>query len=132
VLIDWSSEFDRWLTELERQAAERHDRADEQLDLVNAMLDYIQDLKEPPAEDTPALKQVRQSRKYQVWRVSHPFRDGIAVRLIVWFPPDAPPVIVLFGNDKAQMGDVFYNSVGSRADQVIAAYLRLTDGGDDD
>jgi hypothetical protein len=45
---------------------------------------------------------------------------------------DAPPVIVLFGNDKAQMGDVFYSSVGSRADQVIAAYLRLTDGGDDD
>ena len=41
-------------------------------------------------------------------------------------------MIVLFGNDKAQMGDVFYNSVGSRADQVIAAYLRLTDGGDDD
>lgn len=56
----------------------------------------------------------------------------MAVRLIVWFPPDAPPVIVLFGNDKAQMGDVFYSSVGSRADQVIAAYLRPTDGGDDD
>jgi hypothetical protein len=30
------------------------------------------------------------------------------------------------------MGDVFYNSVGSRADQAIAAYLRQTDGGDDD
>jgi hypothetical protein len=96
------------------------------------MLDYLQDLKEPPADDTPTLKQVRQSRNYQVWRVSHPFRDGIAIRLIVWFPPESPPVIVLFGNDKAQMGDVFYNSVGSRADQVIAAYLRLTDGGDDD
>jgi hypothetical protein len=39
---------------------------------------------------------------------------------------------VLFGNDKAQMGDVFYSRVGSRADQVIAAYLRQTDGGDDD
>ena len=51
---------------------------------------------------------------------------------LVWFPPDAPPVVVLFGNNKAHMGDVFYNSVGSRADQVIAAYLRLTDGGDDD
>jgi hypothetical protein len=41
-------------------------------------------------------------------------------------------VIILFGNDKAQMGDVFYNSVGSRGDQVITAYLRLTDGGDDE
>lgn len=131
-MIDWSSEFDRWLIELERRAADGHGRADAQLDLVNAMLEYLQDLKEPPADDTPTLKRVRQSRKYQVWRVSHPFRDGMAIRLIVWFPPDAPPVIVLFGNDKAQMGDVFYNSVGSRADQVIAAYLRLTDGGDDD
>ncbi|MER7006859.1 hypothetical protein ABT297_27995 [Dactylosporangium sp. NPDC000555] len=95
------------------------------------MLDYLQDLKESPADDTPTLKRVRQSRRYPVWRVSHPFREGMAVRLIVWFPPEAPPVIVLFGNDKAQMGDVFYNSVSSRADQVIAAYLRLTDGGDD-
>jgi hypothetical protein len=60
------------------------------------------------------------------------FQDGIVIRLIAWFPPDAPPVIVLFGNDKAQMGDVFYSSVGSRADQVIVAYLRLSDGGDDD
>jgi hypothetical protein len=66
------------------------------------------------------------------WRLSHPFRDGIAIRLIVWFPPETPPVIVLFANDKAQMGDVFYNSVGSRADQVISAYLRETAGGDDD
>jgi hypothetical protein len=78
------------------------------------------------------LRRVRQSRKHQLWRVSHPFRDGIAIRLIVWFPPESPPVIILFGNDKAQMGDVFYNSVGSRGDQVITAYLRLTDGGDDE
>ena len=84
------------------------------------------------AETAAALARVRQSGRYQVWRISHPFRDSIAIRLIVWFPPDAPPVIVLFGNDKAQMGDVFYNSVGSRADQVIAAYLRLTHGGGDD
>jgi hypothetical protein len=30
------------------------------------------------------------------------------------------------------MGDVFYNSVGSRADQIIAAYLSQIHGGDDD
>jgi len=132
VLIDWSSEFDRWLTELERRSAGGQGRAAEQLDLVAAQLGYLQDLKEPPTEDTPTLKRVRQSGRYQVWRLSHPFRQSIAIRLIVWFPPDAPPVIVLFANDKAQMGDVFYNSVGSRADQVIAAYLRQTDGGDDD
>lgn len=75
-----------------------------------AQLEYLQDLKEPPTEDTPTLKRVRQSHRYEVWRLSHPFREGIAIRLIVWVPPDAPPVIVLFGNDKAQMGDVFHSS----------------------
>lgn len=132
VLVDWSSEFNTWLDELERRADAAQHRAQDQLDLVTAQLAYRQDLKVPPTDDTPTLKRVRQSGRYPVWRLSHPFRDGIAIRLIVWFPSDAPPVIVLFGNDKAQMGDVFYNSVGGRADQVIAAYLRQTDGGDDD
>ncbi|SNT60699.1 hypothetical protein SAMN05421812_112163 [Asanoa hainanensis] len=129
MLIDWSSEFNTWLTQLEGRASDGDARALAQLDLVNAQLEYLQDLKEPPTDDTPTLRRVRQSGKYLVWRISHPFREGIAIRLIVWFPPDAPPMIVLFANDKAQMGDVFYSSVGSRADQVIAAYLRLTDGG---
>ena len=62
-------------------------------------------------------------RTYPVWRVSHPYRDGIAIRLIVWFPPDDPPVVILFANDKASMGDVFYDSVGTRADQIITAFL---------
>jgi hypothetical protein len=35
-------------------------------------------------------------------------RDVSDLRLIVWFPPERPGevVIVLFGADKAQMGDV--------------------------
>jgi len=130
--IDWSRNFDGWLDQLEDQAAQGDSKAQEQLDLVYAELEYLQDLKEAPTVDTATLKRVRQARTYEVWRLSHPFREGIAIRLIVWFPPDDPPVIVLFANDKAQMGDVFYNSVGSRADQVISAYLRETDGGDDD
>ncbi|GAA2634402.1 hypothetical protein [Paractinoplanes durhamensis] len=132
MLIDWSREFDVWLTELERRANAGHARSQEQLDLVNTQLLYLQDLKEPPTEDTPTLRRVRQSGRYQVWRISHPFRNGVGVRLIVWFPPDAPPLIVLFGNNKAHMGDVFYDSVASRADQVIAAYLRLSNGGGDE
>jgi len=31
--------------------------------------------------------------------------------------------VVLFGADKAQMGDVFYNSVGPRSDAAIDSYL---------
>jgi len=63
----------------------------------------LEELKEAPEADTPSLRRVRQSRTYPVLRVSHPYRDGIAIRLIVWFPPDDPPVVILFANDKASM-----------------------------
>lgn len=71
------------------------------------------------------LKRVRQSGRHVVWRQSHPFESGIALRLICWFPDDSDIVVVaLFAGDKASMGDVFYDSVGSRADQIIDQWLR--------
>ncbi len=46
-------------------------------------------------------------------------------RLICWFPPDEETVVVaLFSGDKANMGDVFYDSVGRRADQIIDKWIR--------
>jgi len=123
VLIDWSSSFDAWLERLEAQADAGGSDAQERLDIVLAQLHYLEELKEAPEADTPTLRRVRQSRIHPVWRVSHPYRDGIAIRLIVWFPPDDPPVVILFANDKASMGDVFYDSVGTRADQIITAFL---------
>ncbi|OCI32601.1 hypothetical protein OERS_05280 [Oerskovia enterophila] len=60
-----------------------------------------------------------------MWRVSHPYVQGIALRLICWFPDDEDTVVVaLLAGDKANMGDVFYESVGTRADQVIDRWLR--------
>lgn len=51
----------------------------------------------------------------------------MAVRLIIWFPPDTNTVVVaLFAGDKAHMGDVFYNSVDPRADVAIRSYLQRT------
>ena len=71
------------------------------------------------------LKWVRQSRRYRVWRVSHPYREGVAVRLICWFPPDRDTVVVaLFAGDKGRIGDVWYDGVGARADAVIDQWLR--------
>lgn len=73
-----------------------------------------------PTAETPDLKRVRQSRNYQVWRTAHPYDPSIAFRLICWFPPDSDTVVAaLFAADKARMGDVFYNSVGPRADTAI-------------
>jgi len=130
VVIDWSSEFDQWLGRLITHADGDDARAETQLDLVYAQLAYLQDLKGEPSEDTPILKRVRQSRVYPVWRVADPFVDGVAVRLIVWFSSDRPDemVIVLFAGDKANMGDVFYDSVGTRADAAVSSYLMATEG----
>ena len=76
-------------------------------------------------DDTAMIKRVRQARKHQIWRVSHPYRVGIALRLICWHRKEAPETVVvaLFAGDKAGMGDVFYDSVGTRADQMIDRWI---------
>lgn len=61
----------------------------------------------------PTLKT---AKNYEMWRVSHPYHHGVAVRLICWFPPDEnTAVVALFSGDIANMGDVSYDSVGPRA-----------------
>jgi hypothetical protein len=48
----------------------------------------------------------------------------MAVRIICWFDPKSDVVVVvLFATDKAAMGDVFYDSVGPRADQEIEKWI---------
>ena len=129
MLIDWSGEFDTYLTRLEESA----DSVDRQcLRLLQAELSILQSLDQAPTEDTPSLKRVRQSRRYPVWRVAHPYREGIAVRLIVWFPTTDHAVVALFAGDKARMGDVFYDSVGTRADAAIESWILQTRQEEDD
>jgi hypothetical protein len=41
-------------------------------------------------------------------------------------------VVALFAADKARMGDVFYNSVGTRADTAIHLWLNETQEGEHD
>lgn len=125
MLIDWTGKFDGWF-DRHIARAERGDRAARAvLALVDAQMTVLQRLPGAPAEDGATLRRVAQSGKHQVWRVSHPYSPDHAVRLIVWFPPEEPDrvVVVLFGADKAQMGDIFYSSVGSRADAAIETHL---------
>ena len=127
VEIDWPAAFGEWLDDLEARNDKGDQHAKQILILVTAALKHLQDLKEAPTVDTETatLKRVRQSKRYSVWRVSHPYREGVAVRLICWFPPDSDTVVVtLFAADKARMGDVFYNSVGDRADGLIEQWKR--------
>jgi hypothetical protein len=124
VLIDWTGEFDQWLDRLTGQAAAGGERAIEQAARVDAAFRVLEALTAVPVQDSPTLRRVRQSGRNVVWRVAHPFTPGVAVRLIVWFPPERPGevVVVLFGADKAAMGDVFYDSAGTRADAAINRY----------
>lgn len=78
-------------------------------------------------------ERVRQRRRYEPWRVSHPFDSRVAVRLICWFPRKTDAVVVaLFAGDKARLGDVWYNSVAAQADPLIDAWKREVDYDDAD
>lgn len=123
--LDVTREFELWVKRAKAKTAEGSAYHRRVLELTAVALTQLRNLTECPTDDRPSLKRVRQSKKFQVWRTSHPFEDGIAVRLICWFPPDDPGscVVTLFGGDKASMGDVFYDSVGTRADAAIAQWL---------
>lgn len=129
MIIDFAREFDQQLTRLEK-GAETSERGSRQLELLTAMLGKLEKLVGEPSFETATFKRVRQSRIYDVWRVSHPFEKGMALRLICWFSPEKDTVVVaLFSGDKAAMGDVFYDSVGTRADQMITKWLQAKERG---
>jgi len=125
VVIDWTGEFQNWLESLEAEVDAGDHVARRQLKFAIAGMSRLNDLSEPPSEDSAVLMRVRQRRKYPIWRVSHPFDDEVAVRLIVWFPEgETAGVIVAFGGDKKRVGDAFYTSAASRADAAIDQWLR--------
>ena len=122
--IDWPRDFNE---QLDRLGADCTERGRRRLQLLTFMLKRLRDLDAPPMQDTAMIKRVRQSRRHLVWRVSHPYVEGVALRLICWFPPDRQRVVVaLFSGDKATMGDVFYDTVGVRADRLIDRWTNET------
>lgn len=120
-----SQQFARWVGDLIKKAKVGDEFAIQMAKHVLDELNYIKALDAEPDEDTATLKKVRRSRKHRVWRLSHPFDPTMALRIICWFDDESDTVVVaLFANNKAGMGDVFYDSVGSRADQVIDNWKR--------
>ena len=76
--IDWPTEFGRWL---EAEARSGDQRARTILTFAARALDQLRNLAEPPTEETETatLQHVRQSRRYQLWRVSHAYHPEVAV-----------------------------------------------------
>ncbi|MEJ8284310.1 MULTISPECIES: hypothetical protein [Curtobacterium] len=123
--IDWPREFN---DQLDRLETDRTERGRKRLQLLTFMLKRLRDLDSAPVQDTAMIKRVRQSKQHPIWRVSHPYVAGVALRLICWFPPDEDRVVVaLFSGDKASMGDVFYDTVGVRADRLINRWRNETE-----
>lgn len=50
------------------------------------------------------------------------------MRLIVWFPDPQQVVVALVGFDKAQLGDVWYDSAAVRAEAIVDQWLREQEG----
>lgn len=123
--VERSRQFKSWVERLSEKAAQGDERSRRMARYVLDELRYIRALTEEPHQDTATLKRVRQSGRHQVWRLSHPYDGDMAVRIICWFPPDERTVVVTpFAADKLPIGDVFYNSVGSRSDQAIQRWIQ--------
>jgi hypothetical protein len=127
VEIDWPKQFGDWLDRVEADADAGDPHARLVRKYVAEALALLRQLPQAPTRDSESadLKWVRQSRRYELWRVSHPYHPAVAVRLICWFPPGSGTVVVtLFAGDKARIGDVWYGSVAVRADPLVDAWKR--------
>jgi hypothetical protein len=95
-----------------------------QLELVAAALEQLKNLPGPPVEETASLRRVVQRKRHELWRTSHPYEGGIAVRLICWFTPAGDVVVAVLNGEKSSIGDVWYESVANRADPLIDLWLQ--------
>jgi hypothetical protein len=78
VIVHGTDEFERWLDHVEERGGELGA-------VALALLQALVDLPEKPAVETATFKRVRQARRHELWRVAHPFRSAVAVRVIYWF-----------------------------------------------
>ncbi len=95
--------------------------------VVAALLNYLNALVEPPEEGTATLQRLVQAKRHQLWRIKHPHHNDYAYRLIIWFSDHEPGVAyILFGGDKHDLDDVFYNRATNesqnRVDQLIRTF----------
>lgn len=111
----------------QRKAREGNAWHRRRLELIAAGLEAIRNLEAEPTEENAEFKRVRQHRLNPIWRWAHAYEEGIAVRLIFWFAPDGEVVVALFNGEKARIGDVWYDTVGRRADTAIERWKRQRD-----
>lgn len=123
VEIEYGRGFGTWLRNLKKEA-EEDPESRLRFTLAVALLSVVRDLPESPTEETMTLKRVRQCRRHPVWRLAHPFHEGIAIRILCWFPDEKTVVVALVGGDKGPIGDIWYGSAAPRAEAAIDQWKR--------
>ncbi len=121
--IKASRQFSTWFDGIKSEGGVR-------LELIGALLGELYELNCKPTTESATFKRVRQARRHEIWRVAHPFVEGVAVRILCWFDDQESVVVVaLVGGDKGPIGDVWYTSAAGRAEAVLDDWLRQQNTG---
>lgn len=97
--------------------------------LILAMEDRLLELSTAPDDETAMLRRVVQARRHPLWRVSHPYRRGLALRIICFFPDKQTAVLALMGFNKHPVGDSWYSRAATEGQAMVDQYLREQEGG---
>lgn len=72
--VEWGSEFENAIKRAEREAIAGEGDAIERFAQLHRLLDSLRRLESKPSSESPKYKRVRQSRRYELWRVAHSLR----------------------------------------------------------
>ncbi|MCU1668052.1 MAG: hypothetical protein JWP40_979 [Blastococcus sp.] len=88
------------------------------------MESQLRQLNRPPEGESATLKRVMQARRHELWRVRHPYRESLALRIICYFPDQETVVLALLGFNKHPIGDIWYDRAAKESEALVDQYLR--------
>jgi hypothetical protein len=92
--------------------------------LANQLRRALTKLDERPTEPTAHLTPVVQATRHNIWRISHPYQEGYAVRLLLWFPDDRDEIVIVFAGNKHPNHDVWYDRAIREAENTVDQLIR--------
>jgi len=122
--VEWGSQFEKALRRAEQEALGGTGEASERFAQLHGLLDSLRRLDNKPSSESPKYKRVRQARRYELWRIAHPYNPHAAVRVIVWFPSSDKAVLALFAFDKAKLGDIWYDRATRESEATLDQWRR--------
>lgn len=118
--ITWSDSFDHYIDRLDEEPSTSQEQQ-----MLAAVLDDINNLKEPPKEESSHLCRAVGAKKHDIWRVSHPYNPEVAVRVLIWFTPNGDAVLLAGGGDKLKdrYDGQWYQFAIPQAEQEVDNFL---------